>query len=95
MADKGFKITDLLHKLGVILNIPPFLNRGKFSVEEVEEIQDIAALRIHVERRIQRIKTFHIFDRPFPISLAPLANHIWTVCTILTNIQSPLMKDSD
>lgn len=95
MADKGFKIADLLKDLGVTLNIPPFLNRGKFSVEEVEETQDIAALRIHVERRIQRIKSFHIFDRPIPISLAPLANQIWTVCTILTNMQSPLIKDNE
>ncbi|XP_040071801.1 uncharacterized protein LOC120844216 [Ixodes scapularis] len=95
MADKGFKIADLLKHLGVTLNIPPFLNRGKFSVEEVEETQDIAALRIHVERRIQRIKSFHIFDRPIPISLAPLANQIWTVCTILTNMQSPLIKDNE
>ncbi|XP_040068988.1 uncharacterized protein LOC115313765 [Ixodes scapularis] len=95
MADKGFKIADLLQKLGVALNIPPFLNRGKFSTEEVVETQDIAALRIHVERRIQRIKSFHIFDRPIPISLAPLANQIWTVCTVLTNMQSPLIRDSE
>ncbi|KAM7313370.1 uncharacterized protein ISCGN_003236 [Ixodes scapularis] len=95
MADKGFKIADLLQKLGVALNIPPFLNRGKFSTEEVVETQDIAALRIHVERRIQRIKSFQIFDRPIPISLAPLANQIWTVCTVLTNMQSPLIRDSE
>lgn len=95
MAHEGFRIADLLQKLGVALNIPPFLNRGKFSAEEVAETQDVAALRIHVERRIQRIKSFHIFDRPIPISLAPLANQIWTVCTILTNLQTPLIKESD
>lgn len=94
MTDKGFKIADLLQKLGVALNIPPFLNRGKFSTEEVTETQDIAALRIHVERRIQRIESFHIFDHPIPIS-APLANQIWTVYTVFTNMQSPLIRDSE
>ncbi|XP_064485722.1 uncharacterized protein LOC135398196 [Ornithodoros turicata] len=93
MADKGFKIDDLLQSKGVGLNIPPFLRKDQFTPEEVQETQNIAALRIHVERRIQRIKGFHIFDRSIPISLAPLANQVWTVCAILTNFQSPLMKD--
>ncbi|XP_064469616.1 uncharacterized protein LOC135384341 [Ornithodoros turicata] len=93
MADKGFKIADLLEKKGVSLNIPPFLTNGQFSSAEVRETQEIAALRIHVERRIQRIKTYHIFDRSLPISLRPLVNQIWTVCAILSNLQSPLMKD--
>ncbi|CAN7945074.1 unnamed protein product [Ixodes pacificus] len=92
MADKGFKIQDLLEKKGVSLNIPPFLTKEQFLAGEVQETQDIAALRIHVERRIQRIKTYHILDRPIAISLAPLANQIWTVCAILANMQSPLMR---
>ncbi|XP_064461767.1 uncharacterized protein LOC135371725 [Ornithodoros turicata] len=93
MADKGFKIDDLLQSKGVGLNILPFLRKDQFTPEVVQETQNIAALRIHVERRIQRIKGFHIFGRSIPISLAPLANQVWTVCAILTNFQSPLMKD--
>ncbi|XP_064479283.1 uncharacterized protein LOC135392506 [Ornithodoros turicata] len=93
MADKGFRIADLLHSKGVALNIPPFLVRDQFTPEEVQETQNIAALRIHVERRIQRIKGYHVFDRPIPISLVPLANQMWTICTILTNFQAPLLKD--
>ncbi|KAM7285426.1 uncharacterized protein ISCGN_010473 [Ixodes scapularis] len=95
MADKGFKIQDLLEKKGVLLNIPPFLTKGQFPTADVQETQDIASLRIHVERRIQRIKTFHILDRPIAISLAPIANQIWTVCAILSNMQSPLMRYSE
>ncbi|XP_064488302.1 uncharacterized protein LOC135400389 [Ornithodoros turicata] len=92
MADKGFRIADLLQAKNVSLNIPPFLTKGPFSAEENQETQEIAALRIHAERRIQRIKTYHIFDRYIPISLAPVANQIWTVCAILSNIQPAIIK---
>ncbi|XP_064475498.1 uncharacterized protein LOC135389372 [Ornithodoros turicata] len=91
MADKGFLIGDLLEKKGVLLNMPPFLRDGTFSREEVLRTQ-AASLRIHVERRIQRIKGYHIFDRPIPLSLAPVINQIWTVTAILTNFQSPLIQ---
>lgn len=92
MADKGFKIADLLERKNVASNIPPFLTKEQFSQAEVKETQDIASLRIHVERRIQRIKTYHIFDRCIPISLAPLANQIWTSVAILSNLQTVIIK---
>lgn len=93
MADKGFKIKDLLDNIGVGLNLPPFLTKGQFSAAEVEETADIASLRIHVERRIQRIKTFHIFDRVIPLSLAPIASQIWVVCALLSNLQTTILKE--
>ncbi|CAN8007014.1 unnamed protein product [Ixodes hexagonus] len=95
MADKGFKIEELLKEINVKLNIPPFLHGGEFTSEEVKETEEIASLRIHVERRIQRIKNFHIFNRPIRISIAPVASEIWTVCAILSNFQSPLIKSCD
>lgn len=93
MADKGFKIVDLLHSKKVKLNIPPFLMHGQFTPKEVEETQEIAAIRIHVERKIRKIKGYHIFDRSVPISLVPLANQMWTVCAMLTNLQPPLLRE--
>ncbi|XP_049268707.1 uncharacterized protein LOC119382223 [Rhipicephalus sanguineus] len=93
MADKGFKIKDLLQEKQVMLNIPPFLMHGQFTPEEVEETQEIAAIRIHVERKIKKIKGYHIFDRSIPISLAPLANQMWAVSAFLTNFQPPLLKE--
>ncbi|XP_064475789.1 uncharacterized protein LOC135389660 [Ornithodoros turicata] len=92
MADKGFRIRDLLSPLGVGLNIPPFLSQGHLTTSEVAETQSIASLRIHVERSIRRVKSFYIFDRAIPISLGPLVNHIWTVCVLLTNFQYPLIR---
>ncbi|CAN7944441.1 unnamed protein product, partial [Ixodes hexagonus] len=92
MADKGFRIEEMLKKINVQLNIPPFLRKGHFTTEEVKETEAIASLRIHLERRIQRIKNFHIFDRPIQISLAPVVSEMWSICGILTNFQSPLIK---
>lgn len=95
MADKGFVIEDLLKEKNVKLNIPPFLRSNQFTAEQVEETQEIAAIRIHVERKIKRIKAYHIFDRSIPITLAPLANQMWAICAMLTDYQSPLINDMD
>ncbi|KAM7287876.1 uncharacterized protein ISCGN_031567 [Ixodes scapularis] len=95
MADKGFKIKDLLDKKGIGLNLPPFLTKQQFSVAEVRETADIASLRIHVERRIQRIKTYHIFDRVVPLSLGPIVNQMWTICALLSNLQPSILKEVD
>ena len=57
MADRGFTIEDELKPLNVSLNIPAFLKgRDQLSEKEVKESQGVAAIRIHVERQIQRIK---------------------------------------
>ena len=70
MADRGFNIQDDLTPLGVRLNIPSFL-KGKSQLEENELIESrrIASLRIHVDRAMERIKNYHIFDRTLPASL--------------------------
>ncbi|XP_075553754.1 uncharacterized protein LOC142586391 [Dermacentor variabilis] len=93
MADKGFKIKDLLQSKKVMLNIPPFLMHGQFTPAEVEETQEIAAIRINVERKIKKIKGYHIFYRSIPISLVPLANEMWAVCAFLTNFQPSLLNE--
>ena len=63
MADRGFAISNELEKLGVHLNIPSFLgDREQLSEKEVKESQSIAAVRIHVERAINRIKKFRVLS---------------------------------
>ena len=47
----------------------------------VKEHQEIANLRIHVERAISKIKMFKILQNVFPINQAGLLNQIWTVST--------------
>ena len=92
MADRGFDIEEDLMLRGVSLNIPPFL-RGKSQLSEKELIvtRRIASLRIHVERAMERIKNFHIFDKNIPVSLTDIADRIFFVCCVLTNFQGPLV----
>ena len=93
MADKGFTIEDLL-PLGVSLNIPPFLGQSQqMPAEDVVKTQVIASLRIHVERAINKIKNFHIWDRITQLTSIPLVNQMWTVCSFLCNVQDPILSE--
>lgn len=56
------------------------------------ETQQIAAERIHVERAINKIKNFHLFDQVIPLSLAGSINQLWTVCGLLTLFQKPIIS---
>ena len=80
----------------VSLNLPPHLSSGgQFSSKEVKETKTIAKLRIHVERAIRRIKEYHIYDTPIPLSLLGTVNQLWTVTCLLVNFQGPLILKSN
>ncbi len=91
VADKGFDIEEYLIPLGVKLNIPPFL-RGKtqFDHSEVVVTRRVASLRIHVERAMERIKNFHIYDRTLPVTITGIADRMFFVCCFLSNFHPPL-----
>ena len=94
MADRGFDIQEDLNLLGVKLNIPPFLKgKPQLNPKELVETRRIASLRIHVERAMEQIKNYHIFDKPFPSSLCDTANQFFFVCTVLTNFNPPLCNN--
>ena len=100
MADKGFTIEDDLKIRGATLNIPPFLRdtnsiSGQFTLKEIEQTQQIAAIRIHVERAIRRIKEFHFFDSVVPLTLTGSINQLWTVCSALCNFLGPLIDEKE
>ena len=93
MADKGFTISDLLEPMGVGLNIPPFVrSRSQQNPSEVIATQEITSERIHVERAINKVKNFQLFNQVVPLSLAGSLNQMWTVCAILTNLQNPIIS---
>ena len=91
LADKGFLIQDLLPR-GVSVNIPSFLNCGKFTEVEARATKSIARCRIHVERANARLKSFKILG--FILSfLRCNADKLCQLCTALVNLQFPLIKD--
>lgn len=92
MADKGFDIQDDFAAKGVTVNIPSFLKgKTQFSKEEMEHNKKIASLRIHVERCIERMKNWHMFDSRIPITLAPVASDMFIIIGALTNFLPPLI----
>lgn len=93
MADRGFLIEEDLAKVGVKLNIPPFLKgKAQLSEEEERETREIARLRIHVERVIGQVKNFRMLKFVFPNTMANRLNSVWKICAFLCNfVNEPLV----
>ena len=92
MADKGFDIEDEMSQ-GINLNISPFLKDQQLSVQAENETRKIAAVRVHVERAIQRIKCFRILKNVFPLSMASELNKVLVICSYLTLFQPPITSN--
>ena len=79
------------------MNIPPFTRKcswgkGKrLNASEIVKTKQIACLRIHVERAIERLKQFRILGGVMPLTMKPVANQILKVCGFLCNLQKPLV----
>ena len=92
MADKGFRIADLLETKGVSLNIPPRKNSEQFDSIELVKTRRIASLRVHIERAFVRVKSFKILSS-IPNNMAGYASELFITCAIRTNFQPPLIID--
>ena len=63
MADWAFTVDELLAPLSVGLNTPPFLGQhSQIDRSEVVEMQQIASLRINIEKAICHVKNFDILN---------------------------------
>ena len=92
MADKGFDIKDLLFEYEVRLNIPPFKPGDmQMTPEDLLSTKKIAGVRIHVERKMQRIKFFKILAGEIDNTLFDLLEQLIFVCSILTNFEGALV----
>ena len=81
---------------GVSLNIPSFKGgRDQINAEETDETAKIAAVRIHAERAIRRIKNYHILDGNCPLSMTPFMNQVFAVCNYLTNFLPPFIPPKE
>ena len=91
LADKGFLIQDIVPD-GVTVNIPPFLNKAKFTENEIKMCEKIARCRIHVERANARLKDFKILNF-IPAYLRCYAEILVKLCAALVNLQYPLINE--
>ena len=92
MADRGFEIQDLLAPRKVYLNIPPFMrSKDQLNPDEEDETREIASVRIHVERAIERVENCNILKQILPNSMSEDFDKIWKVCCLLANFKGPLV----
>ena len=82
MADREFLISGILNDMGIKLHMSSFKGTEKTQLTSSQTIrsENIFKVRIHVERAIQRIKTFHILDGEDKLSMKDIAEQIFTVC---------------
>jgi hypothetical protein len=80
--------------MGIKLHMSSFkgTQRTQLTSSKIIRSENISKVRIHVERAIQRIKTFHILDGEDKLSMKDIAEQIFTVCAYLVKFQSPIVK---
>ena len=96
LADRGFLIAEEVTTRGgggAVLAIPSF-TRGKSQMpaKDVDESRKIAHVRIHVERVIERLKTFKMLNSTIPISQVDLLNDVMIVVSALVNLNKSVVS---
>ena len=94
MADRGFVINAELKENGIDLITPSFkgIGRAQMAESEINFSEKVARTRGHVERIMQRIKTYHILDGNLKMSMKDIQEQIFVVCAYLVNFQAPIVK---
>uniref|UniRef100_A0A131YKB8 Harbinger n=1 Tax=Rhipicephalus appendiculatus TaxID=34631 RepID=A0A131YKB8_RHIAP len=97
LADKGFPgIQAGVAGRNAVLIMPPFsVGKQQFSEQQLNTTYNIAQVRIHVERVIQRIKTHGILQHRIPVSLIPAMSDIFHMCCVLANLQRPVIENNE
>ena len=91
MADRGFKISDILAFRQCSLAIPPpKKSDSQMTGDNVRRTSRVANARIYVENAIGRVKYFRILRMELPILLLPVIDDIIKCCCIFTNFSEPL-----
>jgi hypothetical protein len=91
LADKGFELFDVLPP-GVSLNIPSFLTKDQFTIEETLRNRSYARARIIVERLNARIKIYKILNC-IDSKNRSNADRFVKVCVALTTLMPTLMDE--
>lgn len=96
MADRGFKqIDSILADKKCLLIRPPSVNTSEqSSASDVKQSRQIAALRIHIERIISRIREFQMLSPHARINhqYMYLMDCIVKIACAIVNVQGPLIN---
>jgi hypothetical protein len=88
MADKGFKVQDIMAPHDIAVNTPEFFKKkNRLSGSTVMKDRKIASKRVHVERVIGLGKTYTILVRPMSSSEIKLSSRIIFCCFMLCNFK--------
>ncbi|CAG2229667.1 unnamed protein product [Mytilus edulis] len=96
MADRGFRIRDLLLERRAYLTMPPFTRKcswgkGKrLTAYEIRKTRKIANVRIYVEQAIQRMKKFKMLSQILLWTQKPLVYPMMIVAGFICNLMKPL-----
>ena len=91
MADT---VHDYVNELGVELILPSFLEGcEQLSLQENIRSQQISNERFYVERMIQTLKCYHIFDQVIPVNMLGSVNQLIAIRVVLSNFQDPIIKN--
>lgn len=97
LTDKGFpEFRTIIENSGkeAFVIMPPFLEQNKnFTAQQCEETYKVAKVRIHVERIMQRLRTYHILDK-IPENLVTHIDSIIHICCVLVNLQPPIIAEA-
>ena len=94
MADRGFQIKEDLLMYNCSLSLPPGARvKAQMTMPECKKTKEVANLRIHVERAINRLNEFKILKNIVPINMLPHADSIVKTCAALCNLQSHLINE--
>lgn len=66
--------------------------KKRLNVNEIKQTRNIAKLRIHVERAIQRLKLFKLLGNNIPWHLKPVVNQMVKVGVFLCNLMPKLVR---
>lgn len=92
MADRGFQIKEDLMLRHASLVVPPGARvKSQMTTKECKKTSKVANLRIHVERAINRIKTFRILKTTLPLTMTSHIDDIILTCAGLCNLKPQLI----
>nr|XP_050032323.1 uncharacterized protein LOC126528488 [Dermacentor andersoni] len=101
LVDRGFRCEEMFGARGASLLMPSLTKkRAQLPGAEVTTSRKISSIHIHVERSIQRLKSFRVFHMILPVNFIKRAGDVGyatidklaIVCSGLVNLQTPIIN---